>query len=80
MPELSDNVRIYFPGNREDEGIAISSVSKAPPQSSSMLAATNPLVQKAVLVAEAEAVGQDLHHQKIVAKTQRGWLIQMSKH
>ncbi|MFJ6267087.1 phage baseplate assembly protein V [Lysinibacillus xylanilyticus] len=42
MPELSDNVRIYFPGNREDEGIAISSVSKAPPQSGSMLAATNP--------------------------------------
>ncbi|WP_285398901.1 phage baseplate assembly protein V, partial [Lysinibacillus sp. fls2-241-R2A-57] len=42
MPELSDNVRIYFPGNRESEGIAISSVSKAPPKSGAMLAATNP--------------------------------------
>nr|WP_106781375.1 phage baseplate assembly protein V [Lysinibacillus timonensis] len=38
MPELSDNVRIYFPSNREDEGIAISSVAKAPPQSGAMLA------------------------------------------
>ena len=45
MPELSDNVRIYFPSNREDEGIAISSVSKAPPQSGAMLAATNPTSQ-----------------------------------
>ncbi|MGE7943996.1 phage baseplate assembly protein V [Lysinibacillus xylanilyticus] len=42
MPELTDNVRIYFPGNRESEGIAISSVSKAPPKSGAMLAATNP--------------------------------------
>ncbi len=45
MPELSDNVRIYFPSNREDEGIAISSVSKAPPQSGAMLSATNPSSQ-----------------------------------
>lgn len=45
MPELSDNVRIYFPSNREDEGIAISSVTKAPPQSGAMLAATNPTSQ-----------------------------------
>ncbi|MEK4425968.1 phage baseplate assembly protein V [Solibacillus sp. FSL K6-1523] len=42
MPELSDSVRIYFPSNRENEGIALSSVSKAPPQSGAMLAATNP--------------------------------------
>ncbi|MEG0258743.1 MAG: phage baseplate assembly protein V, partial [Lysinibacillus sp.] len=42
MPELTDNVRIYFPSNREDEGIAISSVSKAPPKSGAMLAASNP--------------------------------------
>ncbi|MEE3806010.1 phage baseplate assembly protein V [Lysinibacillus fusiformis] len=45
MPELSDNVRIYFPSNHEDEGIAISSVSKAPPKSNTMLAATNPTSQ-----------------------------------
>lgn len=41
MPELSDNVRIYFPSNREDEGIAISSVAKSPPQSGAMLAESN---------------------------------------
>lgn len=45
MPELSDNVRIYFPSNREDAGIAISSVSKAPPQSGAMLAKSNPASQ-----------------------------------
>lgn len=45
MPELSDNVRIYFPSNRENEGIAVSSVSKAPPQSGAMLAASNPASQ-----------------------------------
>ncbi|MCH1624649.1 phage baseplate assembly protein V [Ferdinandcohnia quinoae] len=41
MPELSDNVRIYFPSNREDEGIALSSVTKSPPQSGAMLAESN---------------------------------------
>ncbi|MEC1179996.1 phage baseplate assembly protein V [Metasolibacillus meyeri] len=52
MPELSDNVRIYFPSNRENEGIAISSVSKAPPQSGSMLAATNPSAQEGAALPE----------------------------
>ncbi|MFW5433401.1 contractile injection system protein, VgrG/Pvc8 family [Paenibacillus apiarius] len=31
MPEVNDHIRIYFPSNKEDEGIAISSVKKEIP-------------------------------------------------
>ncbi|KZE79610.1 hypothetical protein AV654_15010 [Paenibacillus elgii] len=39
MPEVNDRIRIYFPSNKEEEGIAISSVQRESPPSRSASAA-----------------------------------------